>query len=264
MVIGIFNSAKIIEHSTLPSVSIEMNRPFFSGTSNVVLPVPNKTFFPPEFQQSSRLTYYASLFNSVEVNSTFYKLPLARTVARWAEEVPHDFRFSFKLIQTATHALKQTLDVRPIPAFLQCLDTAKRGCVLVQLPPKFTIDITQLGVLLNALENCGWPLAIEFRNPSWYTDDVFELLYQHNAAMVLHDMKKSAAPMELTSYEFVYLRFHGPEPGYRGSYTDSHLAEYASYINEWLDDGKTVYAYFNNTLGDAVGDLVRLRGMVGV
>lgn len=243
---------------------MDSNNQFFSGTSNVVLPVRNKTFFPPEFQQSSRLAYYASLFNSVEVNSTFYRLPMARTVAKWSGEVPHHFRFSFKLIQTTTHALRQTLDVRPIPDFLQCLDTDKRGCVLVQLPPKFTADTTQLGVLLNALENCGWPLAIEFRNPSWYSDAVFELLYQHNAAMVLHDMKKSAAPIELTSDEFVYLRFHGPEPGYRGSYTDSHLAEYASYINEWLDDGRTVYTYFNNTMGDAVGNLVTLRGMAGV
>src|ERR1700749_19560 len=118
---------------------MSIHNQFFSGTSNVVLPVRNKSFFPPEFQQSSRLTYYASLFNSVEVNSTFYKLPLARTVAKWSTEVPDEFRFSFKLIQTVTHSLKQTFNLQPIPDFLQRLDTEKRGCLLVQLPPKFSI-----------------------------------------------------------------------------------------------------------------------------
>src|SRR4051812_48059362 len=76
---------------------------FYCGTSNVELPVPNKTFFPPEFQEKSRLCYYSSLFNTVEINSSFYRIPLPRTVEKWSSEVTDDFLFTFKLWREITH-----------------------------------------------------------------------------------------------------------------------------------------------------------------
>jgi uncharacterized protein YecE (DUF72 family) len=75
-------------------------------------------------------------------------------------------------------------------------------------------------------------------------------------------MRKSTSPFELTSDQFVYLRFHGPEGGYRGSYSDQFLQEYASYVREWIDEGRTVYVYFNNTMGNAVQNLITLNDMV--
>ena len=75
---------------------------FYAGTSNIVLPVPNKSFFPPKYRDKTRLNYYASLFNSVEINSSFYKVPLPRTVEKWTTEVPPNFRFSFKLSKAIT------------------------------------------------------------------------------------------------------------------------------------------------------------------
>jgi uncharacterized protein YecE (DUF72 family) len=80
--------------------------------------------------------------------------------------------------------------------------------------------------------------------------------------MVQHDLPASAAPIMETEAGFIYLRFHGPNGGYRGSYTDDFLQEYAYYINDWLADGKTVYAYFNNTMGAAVHNLATLNSMV--
>ncbi len=236
---------------------------YFSGTSNIVLPVKNKTYFPPEYQDKSRLAYYASLFNSVEINGTFYKMPLAKTIAKWNNQVPENFRFSFKLFQEVTHTGKKIFDLQHIPIFIDRINaTGKKGCILVQLPPKFGIDLVQLGYLLTTLSPGYWPVAVEFRNSSWYTDEVFQLLRDHHAGLVLHDMATSATPLELTSAAFVYLRFHGPDGNYGGSYPDDFLAEYASYITEWMEEGKTVYVYFNNTMGNAVQNLVTLNKFV--
>src|SRR4051812_42568677 len=107
---------------------------FYSGTSNVVLPVPNKGHYPPEYQDKSRLHFYASLFNTVEVNSSFYKLPMPRTVERWASEVPEHFRFSFKLWREITHVKELNYDPANIARFFEVVNRigAKKGCILIQ------------------------------------------------------------------------------------------------------------------------------------
>jgi len=102
-------------------------------------------------------------------------------------------------------------------------------------------------------------LAVEFRHSSWYDDSVYELLTSYNVAMVIQDMPASATPMINTADEFVYLRFHGPEGRYKGSYSDGFLYEYSLYIQEWQQEGKTVYVYFNNTAGDALKNLNFLK-----
>jgi uncharacterized protein YecE (DUF72 family) len=245
-----------------------MTQGFYSGTSNLLLPVKNKNYFPKPYQDKTRLTYYASMFPSVEINSSFYRMPLQRTMRKWADEVPDDFRFTFKLIGEVTHSVKQTLNLAHIPDFLERISGVglKKGCLLIQLPPSFTANLTQLRLLLETFEQLDeelrWPIAVEFRHASWYNDKVFSMLHAHNVVMVLQDMAKSASPIEITNDSLVYLRFHGPETGYRGSYDDDFLAEYASFINEWLDEGKTVYAYFNNSLGNAVGNLQTLNNLV--
>src|SRR3569833_2161956 len=178
----------------------ELSR-YFSGTSNIVLPVRNKTFFPAEFSDKSRLTYYASLFTSLEVNSSFYKMPLGRTVSKWATEVPDNFRYTFKLIREVTHAAKCAFNLWPVTQFLEqvSLIGGKKGCLLIQLPPSFTVDLLQLGQLLALLADANspyqWPVAIEFRHDSWYTDNVFSLLNQYEVAMVLQDLHRSRAPI---------------------------------------------------------------------
>jgi uncharacterized protein YecE (DUF72 family) len=241
---------------------------FYAGTSNVVVPVPNKQAYPAEFQDKTRLTYYSSLFNSVEVNSTFYKLPLARTVEKWSAEVPGNFRFTFKLWQEITHQKGGGFKVEHVGRFMQIINQAadKKGCLLVQFPPSVSLNPVMLNTLLEEIkvhdEDATWKIAVEFRNKSWYNDVVYQLLDQHKAAMVLHDLPASAAPIQDSDADFVYLRFHGPNGGYRGSYEDDFLYEYASYIKDWINDGKTVYAYFNNTMGAAVHNLITLNEFV--
>ena len=140
------------------------------------------------------------------------------------------------------------------------LPESNQGCVLLQFPPGLQVSaLPQLAELLNLLQEFSWPLAVEFRHDSWYTDTVFALLNERQASLVLQDMPKSATPMEITADELVYLRFHGPEGNYKGSYSDGFLYEYSLYIQEWRQDGKTVYAYFNNTAGSALANLNFLK-----
>lgn len=241
---------------------------FYSGTSNVVVPARNKEGYPPEYRDKSRLCYYGSLFNSVEVNSTFYKLPMPKTVAKWTTEVPEGFKFTFKLWQEITHQKGFNFDPDLVHRFMQVIDQAgdKKGCLLIQFPPGTTANLHQLHLLLQEVRQAGaaqsWRVAVEFRHRSWYQEAVYELLDQHGATMVLHDLPASAAPLREGEADFIYLRFHGPQGGYRGSYSDDFLYEYTQYIKDWMLDGKTVYAYFNNTMGEAVKNLMTLNRMV--
>jgi uncharacterized protein YecE (DUF72 family) len=242
---------------------------FYYGTSNVVLPVPNKGYLPPEFQSKTRLQYYASLFNSVEVNSSFYKIPLGRTVEKWANEVPDNFRFTFKFSKAITHA--RELDYGPVDMgrFLEAINRVgdKKGCLLIQFPAsvKFSFFF-KLKKLLADIQATGavngWHIAIEFRDKSWYRDEVYQLLEQHSAAVVVHDIPASATPLIDMESNFVYLRFHGENGRYRGTYDDAYLQEYAAYIRDWMEEGKTVFAYFNNTMGEAVHNVRTLKDYV--
>ncbi len=246
------------------------NQKFYSGTSGLALTMP-KSEFPPEFQDKTRLAYYASLFNSLEINSSFYKVPMAVTVAKWAETVPDDFKFTFKLWKSITHNKWLEFDPEDVDHFIKTIDHAgeKKGCLLVQFPPSISIlSIDQLKKLLKCIVNADplqrWLTAVEFRNRSWYRQDVYELLYENNISLVIHDHPASATPLFSPASELVYVRFHGIEGDYKGSYRLDFLQERAKQIQEWLKEGKTVYTYFNNTIGDAVSNLVTLNELVKI
>ena len=241
---------------------------FYSGTSGLDLPVP-RSQYPAAFQGKSRLQYYASLFNTLEINSIFYKLPRSSTVANWAESVPDHFRFTCKVSKAITHVKGLQFATKDVDDFIRTVNhiDEKKGCLLVQFPPSLKIEkLDQLQRLLETLGEAtyqsDWKLAAEFRDPSWYEREVYELLREYNAAMVIHDIPKSATPMNEVSGDVVYLRFHGPEPRYRGDYSDEFLKRYAGYVKSWLREKKTVYAYFNNTVGAAVENLQTLNKYV--
>lgn len=242
---------------------------YYSGTSGLLLPVRNKLFYPEEFTDKSRLCFYGSLMNSIEINSSFYKTPMASTVRKWADEVPYDFRFSFKLSKQITHNKDLAFDPDEVKRFMEVISSVgdKKGCLLVQFPPSVRINnLKQLAHLISVLHdrNPGgeWNIAIEFRHVSLYQDDVYRLLEDYGIGMVIQDKPPAATPIMETDLPFVYLRFHGPGGSYRGSYEDDLLYEYAGYIRDWIASGKTVYTYFNNTMGDAVNNLYKLKDFV--
>lgn len=242
---------------------------YYSGTSGLLLPVPNKVFYPEEFKDKSRLCFYGSLMNSIEINSSFYKVPMASTVKKWADDVPEDFKFTFKLSREITHNKGLAFDPGAVERFMEVISYAgaKKGCLLVQFPGSVRIgNLKQLAALMDVLREYdpekAWNIALEFRHGSLYRDEVYRMLEDHSMAMVIQDKPPAITPMLETELPFVYLRFHGPGGSYRGSYEDDLLYEYAGYIRDWMSEGKMVYAYFNNTMGSAVHNLYTLRDAV--
>ena len=240
---------------------------FYGGTSGLQLPMPKRDF-PPEYADKSRIYFYSTIVNSLEVNSSFYKVPLASTVKKWSEDVWGDFKFTFKLWRDITHNKGLVFKPEDVQRFMSVIDSAgdQKGCLLVQFPPSIIVAYkNQLQNLLSVIADYnqgGWPVAVEFRHKSWYRDDVYQLIELYKASLVIHDMPASASPLDSFNDELVYLRFHGPDGNYRGSYSDEFLAEYATYINDWLAEDKNVYTYFNNTMGNALQNLITLKSFI--
>jgi len=227
------------------------------GTSDGHMPG-NKSTFPPAFQLKSRLHYYSTLFNTIEVNRCFYKTPLLSTYERWTNDVPEDFTFTLKLSKDITHAKELSEDLACMDSFLQAaIGTGnKKGCLLIQFPGKITLDnFNEVEQILNRLRELDseheWRKAIEFRNDTWYIGETTELLNKYEATFVLHDFPKGKVSVLRGNANFVYMRFHGPTGNYRDSYSHHVLDEKAEQIREFLKTGKDVYAYFNNTAGNA-------------
>jgi uncharacterized protein YecE (DUF72 family) len=240
-----------------------------AGTSGLVLREPNKQAFPEEHKQKPRLTYYATLFNSIEINSSFYKVPMPVTFTKWANMVPAGFQFTVKLWRDITHARGFLYDPAHISLFMKAAANMgqKKGCLLIQLPPSVAWNkIDKLEELLQQVRegntNPAWKLAVEFRDKSWYRRETYELLDKFRCTLVLHDMPASVIREYHGTTDFIYVRFHGVKGDYKGGYPDEHLQEYAAKIKSWLQQGKDVYTYFNNTIGDAVANLETLNALV--
>jgi len=247
---------------------LNLSKSFYSGCSGLVLPMP-KYKFPEEFQKLSRLTYYSTLLNSIEINRSFYALPNGKTVAKWSNEVPEYFTFTFKLWKEITHVKGLQFQGSDVKNFINAIDNVgdKKGCLLIQFPASVKDQsLHQLQDLLHAIQTntvtSEWKVAIEFRDRSWYNSNTYDVVNHHDATIVIHDKSRAVSPHITTSALTVYLRFHGPQGDYRGTYTDSFLYEYATYIREWLAEGKSVFAYFNNTMGSAFDNLQTLNRYV--
>lgn len=242
---------------------------FYLGTSGLLLPVPNKLYFPEEFQDKSRLNFYSSLNNSIEINSSFYKIPLPTTVEKWTLDVPENFLFTFKIYKEITHSKGLAFDSEILTHFFNVINKIrqKKGCLLIQFPPSIRIEnFLSLQLLLSEIRendpNFQWNIAVEFRHQSLYIEEVYELLEHLNFGIVFHDKTDASSSFVLTNSKFIYLRFHGPDGNYRNSYADDFLGEYASYIVESMLEGKDVYVYFNNSLGAVHKNLNKLRQLV--
>lgn len=240
----------------------------YSGLSGLQLPI-HKYLYPPPFENASRLTFYASLFNSIEINSSFYRIPQAATVTKWAASVPENFKFTFKLWKGVTHNRGLNFNTEDVAAFFKSINSVKekKGCLLIQFPPGLGREYSvQLYNLLSCIKETDttqdWKIAVEFRNNTWYHEHVYKLLNFYKAAIVIQDIPKSATPLLNHKTDFMYIRFHGPKGNYRESYSEDFIKEYATYLNERIEEGKTVYVYFNNTMGDAFDNLKNLNGLL--
>jgi uncharacterized protein YecE (DUF72 family) len=223
-------------------------------------------FYPEGLPARRWLAAYAEHFDTVEVNSTFYRLPKREAVERWAQETPEGFTFAVKVSRYVTHIkrlreARQHLDL--LLARIEPLALAdKLGPLLWQLPPTFARDDQRLAEALGDLPRT-LRHAIEFRHPSWFAEPVMELLRSHDVALVIADRPeiRSFQTRTLTT-DFAFVRFHHGTRGRRGNYSEAELAEWARTIREWARE-RDVYAYFNNDWeGFAPANAIALRRLL--
>lgn len=218
--------------------------------------------YPTDLPQRCWLHHYATMFDTVELNNTFYRLPSVHAVEEWAAAVPSDFLFAFKLGAFGTHRKKLRDATTWLPKHF---DRANRlgknlGPTLVQLPPRWRRNTVRLDEFL-ALVPTETRWAVELRDASWLHDEVFDVLRKHNVALCLHDLLADH-PLVLTT-DWTYVRFHGPHAisqPYRGAYGAERLRPWAERLGHELEAGHDVYCYFNNDYdGHAVTDATYLR-----
>jgi uncharacterized protein YecE (DUF72 family) len=206
-------------------------------------------FYPPRLPQRHWLAYYAERFDTVELNTTFYRLPQAASVARWVFDTPPAFTVAVKVSRYITH-IKRLTEVSQHLSLLYeriepLLQSPKLGPLLWQLPPNFRYDPDRLKSTLEHLHD-GRRHAFEFRHPSWFRAETYSLLQEHDAALVIADRPSvnTFQTHEVTT-DYTYVRFHAGTRGRNGNYSRSELTEWAGRLNSW---SKTVdvYAYFNN------------------
>jgi uncharacterized protein YecE (DUF72 family) len=241
-------------------------RPVWIGCSGWNYPHWRGRVYPPGCPVSRWLQYYATLFDTVEVNSTFYRLPRREAVARWVERVPDDFVFAVKMSRYVTHIRRLTGLEEGVERFYEriepLMESGKLGPVLWQLPPTFKRNDGRLASALELLPEGRH--CFEFRHASWYADDVYELLREHGVALVIPDSPKYPfRALELTA-NWTFVRFHYGSRGRRGNYSERELEEWAQRIEAWRRR-VDVYAYFNNDWeGFAVKNGRWLRRRLGV
>lgn len=194
---------------------------------------------------------YADNFDTIELGSTFRRLPKPATVERWADTAPPGFVYATKL--SASAGGRQRLRYTDDTWLAEHVDRVRRldgsrGPTVVQLPPRWPRDTGRLAALLaTATSDPDLRWAVELRHPSWIDDAVFTVLADHGAALVLHDLIPDL-PFVRTA-DWTYLRFHGADGGrrpYRSRYGGQHLAAVADRLGPWIAEGTDVYAYFNS------------------
>jgi uncharacterized protein YecE (DUF72 family) len=221
--------------------------------------------YPRDAPSRDRLWFYTHSFDTVELNSSFYRWPRLTTFQGWRRRLPNAFALSVKAPRGLTHAKKlyaPEVWVDRIAASWHELGD-KRAVLLVQLGPNHQRDDARLRYFLEALP--GWiRTAVEFRHPSWSHERVFALLEDRATAYCVMSGANLPCVLRATA-PFVYVRLHGPDPHhlYAGSYSDADLAWWAERVREWADAGKDVFAYFNNDGdGNAVGNARLLRQLL--
>jgi uncharacterized protein YecE (DUF72 family) len=228
--------------------------------------------YPPKFAQKRWLGFMAERFDTVEVNTSFYRIPKRETVLAWQEATPERFKFALKLWRGITHYRKLTNSAGFTRRFLEvadALDPVRRAPLLIQLPPNQDKDLDKLRAYLDELGGLfgtPWKVAVEFRNNAWLTADVYRMLDDHRVALCIHDMVGKAATDHPNDVNFVYIRRHGTaHGGYAGSYSPEQLEHDANRIRSWVNEGRSVYIYFNNDIGGhAFWNAETLRSMIDI
>ncbi len=213
-------------------------------------------FYPESVTGYDELKYHSQYFNTVENNSSFYRIAGESTYKTWVRMTPQDYKFSLKLNKLLTHIHRLELNEEVKERVGYILHTTqvlkdRLGAIVIQLPASFKFDIVKLERFLKffkseiAKREYRPDIAIEFRNKYWFTEDVYEILRKYNVSLVAADSSRYPGARVITS-DFGYIRLHGPEKLFASKYTKDGLKEWAEYIGVISRKVKRVYVYFNN------------------
>jgi len=214
----------------------------FVGTSGWAYPSWKPGFYPEKLAQVKFLAYYATQLNTVEVNLTFRQLLKDTTAQKWITQTPDNFRFAIKAHQVLTHIKRLKNTDEFLPRFLSTIEplaaAGKIGPVLFQLPPNMKADIELMKTFLASVPR-GVRAAFEFRNQSWFADEVFSLLKEHNRALCVAETEERVTP-DIVTADFCYYRYRKPE------YSADERRAMMDRMREHLSAGRDTYAYFKH------------------
>ncbi|MBW3628081.1 MAG: DUF72 domain-containing protein [Gemmatimonadetes bacterium] len=194
------------------------------GTSGFAYKEWNGTFYPEGLSSSGMLRYYAEHFRAVEINSTFFRMPTESVLREWADDVPDGFRFALKAPQLITHRKRLNEVAEPVTQLFRVAAAleARLGPVLFQLPPNFKKNLTRLETFLELVPKDA-RVAIEFRHPSWFEEDVLDALRGRAAALcVAHGEDVDTPPVATADWGYLRLR--------QVTYTEAELQEWQSFV----------------------------------
>jgi len=220
-------------------------------------------FYPAEVPQKKWLEFYAETFSTVEINSSFYRLPKRETFESWRERTPAAFIFAVKASRYITHVKKLVGVDEALERFMRNAGGLgeKLGPILFQFPANLHANTERLGGFIEMLPH-GFRYAFEFRHESWLNEDVYNLLRNKSSALCIADSPDWPTSFEITG-PFTFIRLHGGRMLYASEYSDSELAQWAEIISGFLNRRLDVFVYFNNdAFGYAVKNALQLKRLL--
>lgn len=207
------------------------------GTSGFSYKEWRPRFYPADLPDRDFLRYYATRLRSVEINSSFYRMPSPKTLQAWKKSTTSDFRFALKAHQEITHGARLRTPSWALELLLQLAPglEPRLGPILFQLPPSFRCDLDRLNAFLAVVPR-GFRSAFEFRHESWFCREVYDALGKSGAALCIHDADDHRTPLEVTA-PFVYVRLR------RTGYDATLRREWRKRIRGWSTAGLEVFAY---------------------
>jgi uncharacterized protein YecE (DUF72 family) len=205
-----------------------------------------RVFYPPDISSNDWLKFYADTFDTVEINNTFYKLPSKDTIKKWHDTVKKNFLFTVKASRYITHMKKLKEPKDALKQFFKNVENLgdKLGPILFQLPPRWKINSERLNSFLRLLSK-DFRYTFEFRDSSWWDQSTYECLQKYNSAFCIYELAGTVSPKEVTA-DFIYIRLHGPDGAYQGSYETKTLSGWVGAFSAWTKKKKEVFCYFDN------------------
>jgi uncharacterized protein YecE (DUF72 family) len=209
-----------------------------TGTSGFSYKEWKPSFYPADLPAAGMLRFYGERFPTVEINNSFFRVPSEAILCQWSEQVPETFAFALKAPQQITHRKRLKEAGEAVDFFTRTVRTlgSKLGPILFQLPPNLKKDLPRLQEFLEVIPT-DLRIAFEFRHPTWFEDDIYEVLRNRDAALcIAHGMEHDTPAIATASWGYLRLRLV--------EYTEADLRGWAAEVRQ--KDWKEAYVFFKH------------------